>query len=404
MKKLISLSIGWLALLALPLWISSCNGDEEGGPGELLPKLDGFYIYGTNTIAETALEPNAKMARAILDKGQGALVENMEGVYGKFLYIGANSKIKFAEVKNEVGTSYGATGGGTVSTGGDVGSVPINDNVIHGTLVADATEINVAEEGLYYAFANVTTKQFILMRVEAQMIGDATEAQWASGTSIALKSASKDSTVFEAVLPLRGESGYRYRFNDGWHVYQDANIVTLSSLGVLSYGTAWDTGINDIGFFLENIPNKETGSFRVKLKYTASTGEWDETKVRSYAGVQLGLFGSAFTLPGGGTGEWSPETAYKVNVTQSGNNYSWTWADVVLSQDGEFVILENGNWGGMMIFFNDATARTGNAFTNTKIVKGADSENFKVAVAGTYDIKVTINAITNARTLEITEN
>ena len=57
-----------------------------------------------------------------------------------------------------------------------------------------------------------------------------------------------------------------------------------------------------------------------------------------------------------------------------------------------------------MIFFNDATARTGNAFTNTKIVKGADSENFKVAVAGTYDIKVTINAITNARTLEITEN
>lgn len=403
MKKLISLSFGWLALLALPLWISSCNGDEEA-PGELLPKLDGFYIYGTNTIAETALEPNAKMARAVLDKNQGALVENIAGVYGKFLFIGANSKIKFAEVVSEVGTSYGVAGGGEISIGGDIGNVPINDEIIHGTLVANAQEIDVTEEGLYYAYVNATTKQFLLMRVEAQIIGDATESQWASGTPLALKSTSKDSTVFESVLPLRGETGYRYRFNDGWHVYQDANVVTLSSLGVLSYGTAWDTGINDIGFFLDNIPNKETGSFRVKLKYTASTGEWDETKVRSYTGVQLGLFGSAFTLPGGGAGEWSPETAYKVNVTQTGNTYTWTWSDVALSQDGEFVILENGNWGGMMIFYNDATARTGGAFTNSQIVKGADSENFKVAVAGIYDIKVTINALTNARTLEIVAN
>lgn len=400
MKKLISLSLAWLAVLALPFWISSCGSDDDDA-GELLPKLDGFYIYGTNTVAETAVDPNAKMSRAVLDKSQGAKVENMEGIYGKFLFIGANSKIKFAEVVSEVGTTYGATGGGEVDLGADVGNVPINDQVIHGTLTADAAEINVTEQGLYYAYVNASTKQFILMRVEAQMIGDATAAAWASGTSLTLKSTSKDSTVFESVLPLKGESGYRYRFNDGWHVYQDANIVTLSSLGVLSYQTAWDTGINDIGFFLDNTPNKETGSFLVKLKYTASSGEWDEIKVRSYANVKLGLFGNAFTLPTGGAGEWSAGTSYKVDVAKTGNIYTWTWTNVALSADGEFVILENGDWGGMMIFFNDATARTGDAFTGSKIVKGTGSENFKVATAGNYDIKVTINAVTGVRTLNI---
>jgi len=399
MKKLISLSLGWLVLLALPFWITSCGSDDE--EGELLPKLDGFYIYGTNTIAETAVDPNAKMARAVLDKKQGAKVENMDGIYGKFLYIGAGSKIKFAEVVSEVGTTYGASGGGEVELGTDVGNVPINDQVIHGTLEADAAEISVAEAGLYYAYVNASTKQFILMRVEAQIIGDATAGAWATGTPITLKSASKDSTVFESTLSLKGESGYRLRFNDGWHVYQDANIVVLSSLGVLDYQTAWDTGINNVGLFLDNIPNKETGSFQVKLKFTASTGEWKETKVRSYAGVKLGLFGNAFTLPTGGAGEWSAGSSYKVDVVKTGNIYTWTWSNVALSVDGEFVILENGDWGGMMIFFNDATTRTGDAFTGGKIVKGTGSENFKVATAGNYDIKVTINAVTGVRTLNI---
>lgn len=154
-----------LLLVAAPLFFSSCD-DETEAPKELLPKLDGFYIYGTNTIASSAVEPAARMALAVLDHGKAPNVENQAGVYGKFLFIGANSKIKFAEVKNEVGIVYGAENGGTTSNGLDVGNVPIDDNVIHGTLLVDGPEIDVAEAGLYYAFANVNTGFFVLVHVD----------------------------------------------------------------------------------------------------------------------------------------------------------------------------------------------------------------------------------------------
>jgi hypothetical protein len=397
MKKLISMR-PWLLLLLVPAIIFSCK-DDDATPQELLPKLDGFYVYGTKTIAASAADPEAKMSRAALDIAKGAKVENMEGVYGKFLYIGANSTIKFAEVKNSEGTFYGALDGGTKIKGTDIGTtVPINDVVVHGSLVAGEKEIAIVTEGLYYAFVNINTKEFVIMPVKANIIGDATTGQWATSTALAQKSVSVDSAVFESTMALKGESGYRYRFNDGWQVYYDPNIVTMSSLGVKSYGTAWDTGINDIGYFTDNIPNKETGTFIVKLKYTASTGAWKETKLRSYANVKVGLFGNAYYLPSGAEGNWGDPYGLSL-PTQTGNTYTWKWTDANLIEGREFVILENGTWGGMTVLYNAATPRDGAAFTDSKITNAA--ENFKVAKGGKYDITFTLNAVTGVRKLTI---
>lgn len=250
MKKLFFTQVLLLLVVAMAL-ITSCKDDEVVGPGTqppLVPNLEGFYVHGTNTIAEDALDENARMSRAVLDPGQGAEVENMEGVYGKFMYIGANSTIQFTEVEGEEATVYGAAGGGTREQGSEVGNVEIDDEVIHGTLEADGPAIEVSEEGLYYLFVNTTDDIFVLSRVEPQMIGDATPGQWAEGTDIPQQSVSVEGAVYEVTgLPLSGESGYRYRFNKGWHTYASPNIVTLSSLGVEDYGTAWDTGVNDLG-------------------------------------------------------------------------------------------------------------------------------------------------------------
>lgn len=410
MKKLFFTQL--LLLVGALVLITSCNDDEGDGPvtpAPLVPNMEGFYVYGTNTIAEDALDPDARMSRAVLDPSQGAQVENMEGVYGKFMYIGANSTIQFTEVEDEEGTVYGAAGGGTIEQGAEVGNVGVEDEVIHGTLEVDGPAIQINEEGLYYVFVNTIDDEFVIMRVEPNMIGDATPGQWEEGTPLPQQSVSASGAVFEATnVPLTGESGYRYRLNEGWHTYASPNIVTLSSLGVEDYGTAWDTGVNDIGFYLDNIPHQESGMFTVRLEYDAESGEWTETKTRTgslqvdHSETAIGLFGNAYYLESGEQAEWNEP--YGVQTpTSDGNVYTWTWENVELIEEGEFVILENGEWGGLSFLYNDATAREGAAFESGAITNLAENENenFHVATGGEYDITLMIDVENDTRTLNI---
>lgn len=413
MKKLIYLLLAAL-LLATPLLFTSCDDGGED-PKELLPKLDGFYVFGTNTVAETAVEPAARMKRAILDHGKAPNVENEDGVYGKFMYIGAGAEIKFAEVTGEEGVVYGATDGGSIDNGLDVGNVPIDDNVIHGTLLEDGPAIQVASEGLYYVFANANTGLFVIMRVKANMIGDATPGQWETGTELPQKSVNKDSAVFEKTeLTLKGESGYRYRFNNGWHVYQEENVTTtMSSLGVLSYADSWAAGVNDIGFFLDNAPHQQTGIFTVKLKYDAATDEWSEKKTRTgnvlvnYSEHSMAIIGDATdggSFNGDGTGGFGADTPVK-----DGNIYTWTWNDVTLIQDKEFIFLQNATWGGLQIDYAGA-AVSGDAITAGDIIDATAApvsgpyHNFHVINGGHYDITLVINAETDGRTITINQH
>lgn len=400
MKKLLRMQLLLLAIMSV--FLSSCGGDDEpGAPKVLTPKLEGMYVFGSNTIAAEAVDPNARMVRAVLNPGKSNGMADQESIYGQLMYIGANSTIQFTEVENAVGVTYGAAGGGTTGPGTDAGNTDVQDDFIYGTLVADAPAIKVAEEGLYYVFVNATDKSFRIMKVRPDMIGDATAGMWATGTPLRQVFSSKDSTIFEATaVPLTGATGYKYRFNNGYEVFNDGNIATLTFLGVESYGTAWDTGVNNLIYKDENIPQKETGVFTVRLKYDATTKTWTETKMGDYSATQVGLFGNAYTLPSGAEGAW--DQAYGLATpTKEGNVYTWNWTNVDMIQDREFVLLENGEWGGLNVVYNDVTAREGSAFTDNKIVKADASENFLVKTGGTYDISLAINVKTGARTLTI---
>ncbi|WP_017731116.1 hypothetical protein [Nafulsella turpanensis] len=411
MKKLLFPQL-MLMLVASVFFVSCSDESEDPAPEVLTPKMDGVYVFGSNTIADDALDPDARMSLAVLDPTQGAMVESMEGIYGKFMYIGANSTIQFAEVEDEVGTTFGAADGGSVGIGAEVGNYPINDEVIYGTLETEAAPIEVSEEGLYYAYIDTNTDQFVLMRVEPNIIGDATEGQWATGTPLPQVFLSKDSAVYEASIPLTGASGYRYRFNDGWAVYQDPNIVTLSSLGVESYGEAWDSGVSDIGFYTENIPHHEDGIYTVRLTYNAATGEWDEDKVKTgnlevdYSAIEMGLFGNAYVTAPEDTANWEAGVdGYELHTpVVDGNTFTWSWDAVDLIQDREFIFLENGEWGGLQIDYTGATVQ-GAAIENGQIVDattvGGEYHNFFVAEGGPYNITLVIDGETDARTINI---
>jgi len=401
MTKLLSKMLLML-LLALPFVFTSCDKDDDG-PTELLPKLEGVYVYGTNTVATGATDPNARMAVARLVPDQGAKVDNMPGVYGKLMHIGANSTIKIVQIVAEVPTRFGLPNGGEKKLGTEVGSA--NDQVVAGTLVKDGADIKIADEGLYYVYIDINTLNFIAMPVKANMIGDATPGDWdaTKATQLPVVSSSKDSTVFEGTMDLKGAAGYRYRFNDGWEPFKDGNIVVMGSLGVPDYGVAWDTGINDLGLHLSNIPNKIGGPTKVRLTYIAKTASWKELKISSMDNVQLNLFGNAFLI-NGVQSNWDAPYELK-KPTASGTKYTWTWDNVDLIEGQQFVINQDGGWAGVIVAFT-GNNNTGNAFTDSKIVNAIDEgnpdANYFVKVGGKYKIELTIDGVGGARTVNIT--
>ena len=411
MKKIIFNQL--VLLLMVPFLFLACDKDDKE-PVELVPELSGLYVYGTNTVASTAVEPNAKMNRAILNPDKSGGDENREGVYGKLMYIGANSTIQFMLVEDEVSTKLGIPDGGGNIAGADLPNTDVIDSIIIGTLTEDSNPVQIADEGLYYLFANLDTYELRIMRVLAEIIGDATEAQWTAGTPIPQIHVSVDSAVFEVTeLPLVGASGYKYRFNNGWELYNDGDMATYTHLGVESYGDAWDSGINDIGYFGENIPHKEDGVFTIRLKYTASTGEWEETKTKTgillidYTYNEMGMFGNAYTLASGDTANWvSGSDGYGLHApSKSGNVYTWTWDDVNLIQDREFIFLENGAWGGLQFDWAMLSSVGGQAVDDGKIVDattlGGEWHNFYVVEGGLYDITLVIDAATETKTVTI---
>src|SRR5690606_13156882 len=138
--------------------------------------------------------------------------------------------INLTFVENEEGMVFGSPGGGMTDSSFVAGGT-MNDLVIHGDLVVGAPAIRVSSAGVYYLFVDMNEKKFSLSPVKANMIGDATELQWAAGTALPLKSSDTISTVFEGTnIPLFGATGYRYRFNDGWHFFESDQTATLSSL------------------------------------------------------------------------------------------------------------------------------------------------------------------------------
>lgn len=394
-----------LALLAIISF--SCKGTEPDptpDPDPVDTELEGLFVFGTNTVATEAGSSASRISAAVLDPGKGAQVDSLAKIFGKFIHIGAGGEIQLDWAENGSLTTYGSPNGGTVDSATNLNST-INDEVIHGDLVADGDPIQVADEGLYYLFVNLENETFILMPVKAQIIGDATELEWSAGTPLALKSSDVNETVFErANVPLVGASGYRYRFNDGWHVYDDGTrIVTLSSLGVESYGEAWDNGVNDIGYFLDNAPNKEPGMYTLTLTYDAASGEWEETKVRTgdlitdYSTVEFGWFGNAYYDSDSTEGAWDTIDLTRT-PEQNGNEFSWTWT-VELIQDRSFVLRENDP-NGAWITYGGAN-KTGTAFTDDLIIKETGQDNYYVVQAGEYDVTFTIDASTDGRTLNI---
>lgn len=423
MKKLSSL-LSAVLLLSVPMYFYSCSKSSDNGPTVLLPKLEGYYVYGTNTVATQPTDQNARLALAVLDHTKKAAIDNLAGVYGKLMYIGANSTINFAVIDaNGNGTVYGADKGGSYDSASVVPHVNEKDKVVHGTLKKNGQAINITEEGLYYTFlkANTDTMTFIVMKLRPNITGDYNS--WGNpGYALStLKFTSVDSTVFEGTnIPMKAAFGYRYRYNNGWAVYEDDNsVVTLSSLGVADYGASWAAGWNDIGLYNDNIPQHDDGLFTVRLSYKASDNSWKETKIKTaelpidYTNANVGLEGNAYVYAPQDTGAWKADgtDGYELKtptVSNSGKTFTWTWANVSLIEGREFIFLQDATWGHGLQLDGSNVTLTGTAIDAGDIVDattlGEQYHNLNVVTAGAYDIILVIDQSVTPFTKTVTIN
>lgn len=393
------------ALCLFSTLLFSCKPEPED-PTDIVveyPGLSGLYVHGTNTIASKP-ESAGKVSAASLDPARGGMVDSVSGIYGRFMYVGANSTLNVTLIENGNGKTYGITGGGASDSASTVGG-NIADLVIHGTLVVDADPVSVAKEGLYYLFVNMNDKSLVLMEVKANIIGDATALQWDAGTRLPLSSVDVNQTVFDATdIPLKGAAGYRYRFNEGWNVFNDINnLVTLNSLGVLSYADAWAADVNDLGYFLDNIPQKDPGVYTVRLTYSSLTQKWNETKIKTgeltkdYSAASFGWFGNGYFDTDSTEGAWDTIDMTALPV-KNGNVFTWSWR-VKLIDNRSFVLRQAG--GGEEWVTYSIPQKSGLAFTNNLIIQEAGQDNFFVQTAGIYLVTFSIDATNESRSLTI---
>lgn len=406
-----------ILLLTLPLFFFSCSDDEKNDPKILLPKAEGFYVFGENTVAAGPSEPAARMALAKLDPTKGLQVDKLDSVYGKYIYIGAGGSIQFAAVaEDEEGIVLGSPDAAVVN--GMTEGFSVDDDVIHGTLEEGGDAIEITDEGLYYVFVDMNNLNFVITRVKGQVIGDALiDLGWTEGTVLPQKSISAAETIFEATdVKMTFGNGYKFRFNEGWHSYTDVNMSTFSFLGELSYGDAWAAQAIAPGFFTDNIPSFAAGLYTVTLKFTANPtggeGVWAGTAVKTgelpvdYTDYNVAIIGDAIDgtcFCGDGTGGYQGHVPVK-----NGNMYTWTWNDATLIAEKEFIFLQDATWGGFLVDFLGAATVNGTAVADGKVVNattvGKEFANYYVVTAGTYDITLAVDATNNSKTVTINNN
>lgn len=405
-------------LLLLSLSLLSCNRDKPNPiPIGDIPEADGYYIYGSNTIAVKATDPEARMTEALLDPSKSGGNTEKEGVLGRLIYVGANSTLTIAQVDGDTYTVYGLPNGGELKPGFDISSTNIRSDMIQGTLMADEEAIMISNEGLYYVFILEERNEIRILQLQPEIIGEATAEVESTGIQIPLKSINADSAVYEiSELQLAGSSGYNYRFARGWELYNGPLTVTFTYLGVESYEVSRGLGYNDIGYYNEECAQVVDGKYTLRLSYHMKTGSWTETKIFTgelpvdYSSLTMSIFGNAYLIAPGDTANWRSGTdAYEAKTpSKDGNIYTWSWTSVNLIQGRQFIFLENGEWGGLELNYASASIVGGQAVEEGKIVDsatlGSDLNDFYVQSKGTYDLKLIIDSDSKSTTVLINDS
>jgi hypothetical protein len=397
-----------LAAMALMVGFSSCNGEDDPKPGNVV--YDGMYLLGDATVSTT---PDARllMAAGINEAAEGK--PTRDGMYEKYIALEAGKDFYFQLHTEGVGdVKYGADDFAASKLPTDGDSIP----GYSGTIKIGGTPFRVTESGLYHVVLDLDKdagvgKQLVLVAPCSFGFRGAMNG-W--GYSAFTKGAfNKETITFTSEeTPIRKDDIFKFAYGDFWKIVLDQERGAVKA--EVSLGAGLVTGADNIAF------DKADGIYTTVLTWSLAAGansksfkvEYNKVKdipVADYSSVLLELVGSGVDETNTGAvadaSSWAWGYTLKAindgKPTLAGNVYTWKWNNVTLKAEGFKIRTVNYLAYGDINAFDCGTEQVAEA---SKALLTSTSSDIVVAEAGAYNISLAIDAAANTKTITLSKN
>lgn len=407
------LSLFASALAAVALAFTAC--DKNGGNTPNLDEVieDGFYVAGPATGSDQ-LVVDYKMASG-LNEVDGS---KRAGMYEKYVALEADKEfyLLLREATNE--TRYSATLADYNTEGAN--DQP-NITLKRGELVTGATApaMKVAESGLYHIVLDLNEANDL---ANAQII--VAPAQWGvrgamngwGFTAFPTPEFNRMTMTYELKdLEVASAGAFKFAYGGGWK-------IQLDDAGLVKANTNLGSDADAAGPLMPNdlVPNGkdiniERGIYTIKLtwtlkdgdiknSYTAAMEKTGTLEAIDYSNCEMELVGDAVAEQTGSAADESSWAWGNVlpagKPTKEGDIYTWTWKGASLLGAKGFKVrtVNAAESGGVAAF--DMGADKVDMANSAEGVQNVDG-NISVTTDGTYDITLTIDAATDAKTIVV---
>ncbi len=371
---------GWASLVALALvaTVTMVSCDDDPDPDPTPSVSNGYYIQGGGT-ALTELIGDGRMTTAKNEVNQ----ENLSSLLELYVAISAgNEGFNIVKVISGEETILGPGSDFAEVAAGDLDGEEPSEGLWRGSYVASETAFTVSEDGLYHVAIDNDNEIIVIAKVEWGIIGAATPNGWGGSTQLGEPTFDLNSMEFSSTEVNMTIGEFKYRYSNGWKVILTNDVKVNTNLGgsvdALEAGGA-------------NINNEVAGVYTATLKWelgegtTATMTKTGDIPLTDYSDYEVGLIGDGIIVSDTVFG-WDA-TYNKVLPAVDGNNYSWTWAGISVSDTASFKIRQGEDWNGLNLGFGDVTM-AGTSASNFS----DDGGNFKAVEAGMFDFVLSIDA------------
>lgn len=401
MKKNTLKKIAFMLTVALIIGTVAFSCKKKVDPPVEPPVEDGIYIKGAGTALTTF---NSKG----LLKTTRNEVNQTERAALKEIYVAVKAGtdgFNIVEVAGTTRKTYGpASTYAVVLEAARTADEP-KLNFWRGGYAENTNKFTVPTDGLYHVVIDTELKKIVVVPVQYWgLIGAATPGGWSNDTQLPSKGFDLNTITFEKTDVTMTNADFKFRYSGGWKVVIDDNFDLGGGLKGIRVNTNFGGTVAALVPGGANINNAVNGKYTAKMvwtlgqPYVATMTKTGDLQVINYTNHEMGLVGAGLmvnNLPH----NWDQTIMLHKPVVTNVTNYTWTYSNVTVRVgEGGFKIRQGQDWNGKVIGYPQVTMAGSEA---SKFETNTDG-NFVAKTAGTYNMVLVINAVTEVYTFTIT--
>lgn len=386
---------------------TSCSSDDDDKTPDGDIVLDGLYIKGEAT-ALTKLEAKGKFSAA---KNE-VLQEVRDGMYEVYVAVKKNGGFNIVNVAGVTTEVMGPDADfAEVAAEDRDNDEPKDGSFKKGGIKVTDAKFTVPTDGLYHVVYDSKLKKAAVAEVKWGVIGAATPGGWGTSTELPMKGFDLEKIEFEATEVALMKGDYKFRYSNGWKLFLDKEEVVAEGKEGVTANSNFGGTIDALVAGGDNMILSEGGLYTISLTWelgktqVAKLNRTGDLEVVDYSGLELGIIGNSYNNAEGAPASWDANYPGKTFTPEkAGDVYTWDFTDITFIEvegGAQFKFREGEGWDGKSIGFNDVTLE-GNAVTSLEASEGDANFLFKgEGYAGTYNLKLVIDATTETYTLII---